>query len=102
MPFTLGVLLLRRLPAVLALRRPLPLGWSESVYLGWFEPIGVAALFYLTMEADRLGVSDSVLTVGSLAVVASTVVHGVTAAPGRVGYERWAQRTQDRRATTGS
>jgi NhaP-type Na+/H+ or K+/H+ antiporter len=81
-----GVLLLRRLPVVLLLRRPLGLRWPDAVFLGWFGPIGVSALFYLTLEADRIGVDPVVLAAGSLVVAASTVVHGLTAAPGRVAY----------------
>lgn len=91
--FALGVLLLRRLPAVLLMRVPLRLTWPDATYLGWFGPVGVAALFYLTMEADRLGVDDSILAAGALAVAASVVVHGTTAAPGRVLYRAWAGRT---------
>jgi NhaP-type Na+/H+ or K+/H+ antiporter len=86
--FVLAVLLLRRLPVLLALRRPLRLGWADAAYLGWFGPVGVSAVFYLTLESERLGATPTVLAAGSLAVAASTVVHGVTAAPGRVLYRR--------------
>jgi NhaP-type Na+/H+ or K+/H+ antiporter len=89
--FVAAVLLLRRLPVLLALRRPLRLGWADAVYLGWFGPIGVSALFYLALEAERLGADPTVLAAGSLVVAASTVVHGVTAAPGRVLYRRAAR-----------
>ncbi|SNS18943.1 sodium/proton antiporter, CPA1 family [Geodermatophilus pulveris] len=87
-----GVLLLRRLPVLWLLRRPLRLGRPDAVYLGWFGPVGVSALFYLALEAERLEVDPVVLAAGSLVVAASTVVHGTSAAPGRVLY---------RRATTG-
>ncbi len=82
----LAVLLLRRVPVLLLMRAPLRLGFPDAAYLGWFGPIGVSALFYLTMEAERLGADDMVLAAGSLVVIASTVLHGVTAAPGRVLY----------------
>lgn len=85
-----AVLVLRRLPLILLLRRPLGLPTADAVYLGWFGPVGVSALFYLTMEADRLGapaVSD-VLVAGSLVVAVSTLVHGLTSAPGRALYHR--------------
>ncbi len=84
----LGVLLLRRLPVVWLLRRPLGLGRADAAFLGWFGPIGVSALFYLALEAERLRVDPVVLAAGSLVVAASTVVHGITAAPGRVLYRR--------------
>lgn len=83
-----GVLLLRRLPVLVLLKRPLRLGWADAVYLGWFGPVGVSALFYLTLEADRLELPHEVMAAGTLVVVASTVAHGLTAAPGRVLYRR--------------
>ena len=81
-----AVLLLRRLPVLLTLRRPLRLGWPDALYLGWFGPMGVSALFYLAMEAKRLGADPTVLAAGSLVVVASVVLHGITSAPGRAAY----------------
>jgi sodium/hydrogen antiporter len=85
----LSVLLLRRLPVLLLLKRPLRLGWSDAAYLGWFGPVGVAAVFYLTLEAKRLGLPAEVLAAGTMIVVASTVAHGLTAAPARVLYRRF-------------
>ena len=90
-----AVLLLRRLPILLLLRRPLRLGWADAVHLGWFGPIGVSALFYVALEAERVGADQTVLAAGSLVVVVSTVVHGVTAAPGRVLYRRATRRDDD-------
>ncbi len=81
-----AVLVLRRLPVLLLLRRPLSFGWADAIYLGWFGPIGVSALFYLMVEAERWGSDSTVLAAGALVVAASTVVHGLTAAPGRVAY----------------
>ncbi|TNH28630.1 sodium:proton exchanger [Micromonospora orduensis] len=84
--FAVAVLLVRRLPVVLALKRPLRLPWRELVFLGWFGPIGVSALFYLAFSADE-GAQDRLLwTAGSLVVALSVVVHGVTATPGRRWY----------------
>jgi NhaP-type Na+/H+ or K+/H+ antiporter len=87
----LAVLLLRRLPVLLLLRRPLALGVPDASYLGWFGPIGVSAMFYLTLEAERLGADPVVLAAGSLVVVTSTVLHGITSAPGRALYQRAAE-----------
>jgi sodium/hydrogen antiporter len=84
----LAVLLWRRLPVVWLLHRPLGLGHADALFLGWFGPIGVSALFYLALEAERLAVDPVVLAAGSLVVAASTVVHGVTSSPGRVLYRR--------------
>ena len=83
-----GVLLLRRLPVLLALARPLGLRLPDALFLGWFGPVGVSAIFYLSLTAEE-GVADPrVWAAGSLAVAASTVVHGVTSAPGRRLYRR--------------
>lgn len=68
-----------------------PPGWHGPALLGWFGPIGVSALFYLALEAERLAVDPVVLAAGSLVVAASTVVHGTTSAPGRLLYRRAAR-----------
>ena len=86
--FAVLVLLLRRPPVVYALRRPLGLARPDAVYLGWFGPIGVSALFYLTLESERLAMDPVVLVAGSLVVAVSTLVHGVTATPGRLLYRK--------------
>ena len=87
-PFTLGVLLLRRPPVVLLLRRPLGLRRVDATFAGWFGPIGISAVFYLVL-AEHEGVQDSRLfAAGTLAVAASTVAHGVSALPGRRIYAR--------------
>jgi NhaP-type Na+/H+ or K+/H+ antiporter len=86
-----AVLLLRRLPVLLVLGRPLRLGRADAVYLGWFGPVGVSAIFYLTLEAQRLGADKDVLAVGVLVVVASTVAHGLSSSPGRVLYRKATQ-----------
>ncbi|EME66664.1 sodium/hydrogen exchanger [Rhodococcus ruber BKS 20-38] len=83
-----AVLTLRRVPILLLLRRPLRLSLPDGLYLGWFGPIGVSALFYLTLEAERMGANETVLAAGSLVLAASTVVFGVTAVAGRVLYRR--------------
>ena len=89
---TAAVLLLRRPPLLFAAMRPLGLGWPSAAYLGWFGPVGVAAVFYLTEVASRAGADPLLLGAGTLVVVASTVAHGVTAAPGRALF-----RAADRR-----
>lgn len=79
--FAVAVLLLRRLPVLVALRRPVGLDGLDAAFLGWFGPIGVSAVFYLT-HSEEQGVNDSLLWAGgSLVVAASTLAHGITAAP---------------------
>jgi NhaP-type Na+/H+ or K+/H+ antiporter len=83
-----AVLLLRRPPVVLALARPLGLPLRDALFVGWFGPIGVSAVFYLALSHEE-GVADPrVWAAGSLIVAASTVAHGVTSAPGRRLYRR--------------
>ncbi len=80
--FTLGILLLRRLPAWLLLGRFMP--WTSSLpsaaFAGWFGPIGAAALFYAMMIQEETG-SAALWPFVSLAIGASVLAHGVTATP---------------------
>jgi len=77
-----AVLLLRRLPAVLALK-PL-LGElrepRDLLFLGWFGPVGAAALYYATFSLQETGIEE-VWTVGSLVICASVLAHGLTDTP---------------------
>lgn len=84
-----GVLLLRRLPVLVLLRRPLGLPWRDAWFLGWFGPIGVSGLYYLLEVGHRVPGSALVVTAGTAVVVASTVVHGLSGSPGRVLYRRF-------------
>lgn len=77
-----AVLLLRRLPAVLMLKPLLRQmrGREDVLFLGWFGPIGAAALYYATLSLDRVG-AEEVWVVGSLVICASLLAHGLTATP---------------------
>src|ERR687890_75519 len=78
-----AVLLLRRLPTVLALR---PLLGSlrrrarDVLFLGWFGPIGAAALYYAAFSLRETGIEEA-WVVGSLIICASVLVYGVSATP---------------------
>lgn len=86
--FVVAVLLLRRLPVVLALRPALRADRAHAAWLGWFGPIGVAALYYLG-HADQQGITaEPVWAAGTLVVAASTVVHGLSSGVGRALYRR--------------
>jgi sodium/hydrogen antiporter len=80
--FALGVLLLRRLPAWLLLRRWLP--WNRdsrsALFAGWFGPIGAAALFYALLIQDETG-SATQWPYITLAIGASVLAHGITGTP---------------------
>ncbi len=55
------------------------------------RPIGVAALFLVTFAIEE-AVDDTVIWPATALVVAlSTVVHGLTGAPGRAAYARTRQ-----------
>jgi NhaP-type Na+/H+ or K+/H+ antiporter len=80
-----AVLLLRRLPSVLGLTPLLKRtrevnGARDALFLGWFGPIGVAALYYATLSVREAGAHEA-WVIGSLVISASVLAHGVTAAP---------------------
>lgn len=84
----LAILLFRRLPILLLLRRPLRLRWPDAVFVGWFGPVGVAALLYLLLAVERTSLDQSVFAAGMLVVAGSTVAHGLTVTIGRRTYLR--------------
>jgi NhaP-type Na+/H+ or K+/H+ antiporter len=89
--------------AVLALRRPLALlvaaplmgprlARRDLVFMGWFGPVGVAALYYGLHATERTG-DPLYWHATSLVIVLSVLAHGVTAFAGL-----WLFRRADRRA----
>jgi hypothetical protein len=85
------VLLVRRAPAVLAVGHAAGLRREDAVFTAWFGTMGVSALFYLAHSMDE-GVSDPrLLAFGTLAVTASVIAFGVTAAPFRRLYAKLAR-----------
>lgn len=76
------VLLLRR-PLVVAVLYPglrRMLNAYDVAYLGWFGPIGIAAIYYATFARGH--VHDPLIWEAASALVfASILIHGVTAAP---------------------
>ncbi len=77
-----SLVLLRRLPLFLLLQlvgRPYA-DWRETVFAGWFGPIGVAALFYAAFAAKH-GASEILWPLISLTVVLSVIVYGISATP---------------------
>ncbi len=93
-----AVLLLRRLPAFLALAPAMETvrGRAEALFLGWFGPIGVAALYYAALSRSETG-DELVFTVATLVICSSVVAHGVTATPGSRLLGR--REARDRQAT---
>ncbi len=101
-----AVLLLRRLPAVLILRPLLGQvrGRRDALFLGWFGPIGAAALFYAAFALRETGIEE-VWVVCSLIICASVVAHGLTSTSltklyGRLAGDEFGQKqdTQETRS----
>ncbi|KAJ5477016.1 hypothetical protein N7539_007160 [Penicillium diatomitis] len=96
------ILLLRRLPIVLVMHK-----WIHQIehvrhagFVGFFGPIGVGAIFYLSicreylreitvdgkMRADAQQVYDTVNVVVWFLVICSIIVHGLSVPVGKAGY----------------
>lgn len=77
-----AVLLLRRLPAIVLLSPLITRLKSvpDVLFVGWFGPIGVAALYYAHFALHRTDIRE-VWVVSSLIVVASILAHGISATP---------------------
>ncbi|MBJ6125663.1 cation:proton antiporter [Microvirga splendida] len=96
-----AVLLLRRPPVLLLLRPLLPgiRGVPDALFLGWFGPVAVAAIYYASMMEHKLG-NPVIWHVVSLVICSSILAHGVTGAPltrlfGRKAGKRSARKGAD-------
>lgn len=78
-----AILALRRLPAVFLLgpllQRQLVDG-AEKVFYGWFGPMGISALYYVTLIARRTTLYE-VWPIVSLVIASSVAALGVSVAP---------------------
>ncbi|PSL57402.1 sodium/proton antiporter (CPA1 family) [Saccharothrix carnea] len=86
--FVIAILLVRRLPFILVLARPLRLARRDALFAGWFGPIGVSALFYLAHSVHEGAIDPRLFAAGTLAVAAHTAVYGLTATLGRKLYAK--------------
>jgi NhaP-type Na+/H+ or K+/H+ antiporter len=77
-----SILLLRRIPALLLLKPAVPQlrMWSEAVFVGWFGPIGVGALYFAAV-AHMETHNTEVWAVATLLIAVTTVLHDFTATP---------------------
>lgn len=76
------VLALRRLPIVTLLTpllRPSIRTAREGLFIGWFGPIGISALFYATLAFPASSQLAAIWPITTLVIVASIVAHGVSA-----------------------
>jgi NhaP-type Na+/H+ or K+/H+ antiporter len=78
----IAVLLLRRPPVLLLLRPLLPgiRSVPDALFVGWFGPITVAAIYYASLMEHKLG-EPVIWHVVSLVICGSVVAHGLTGAP---------------------
>lgn len=85
----LAVLLLRRPPGFWLLTRAMPQMRKprDRAFVSWFGPIGVAALFYAMLSLKH-GAADTVWHAAAAVILASAVVHGITATIGTKTYAR--------------
>jgi sodium/hydrogen antiporter len=86
------ILILRRLPVVAALFPALRATYSaaDCAYIGWFGPIGIAAVYYAAFAVKHTG-EEIIWTATSAAILASILAHSLTAAP----FTRWYARRSD-------
>jgi NhaP-type Na+/H+ or K+/H+ antiporter len=93
--------------AILVLRRPLALlvtgPWlgaglqrRDIAFLGWFGPVGVAAIYY-ALHVRAQTENPVFWHVTSLVVFTSIIAHGITSGPGLTAYARAEQRTTELR-----
>ncbi|KAI8300874.1 Na(+)/H(+) antiporter 2 [Colletotrichum sp. SAR11_59] len=109
-PLGILVLMLRRLPFVFAVHKIIPQieAVKQAIFVGFFGPIGVSAVFYLyvTLEflhtlnegeeprSDVKNMGEVVRVVVWFLAVCSIVVHGLSIPLGKLGY--YAPRTLSR------
>lgn len=87
LPFTIAVLLIRRLPVIFLFREFIPVITTkkEAIFVGWFGPIGVGALFYgqllqhpSILPSNALPFPPYFLSIILFVVFSSIIVHGST------------------------
>lgn len=83
------VLLVRRPPVVPVVLAGSAVSRRERAFMSWFGPLGVAAMYYMTLiETYDIPHKATIFAAASLAVVASVVAHSTTATPGVRRYAR--------------
>lgn len=87
--FAILVLALRRVPAWLLIGEPLRalVDRRDSLFAGWFGPIGIAALFYVTGHETDPAI-DLLWPIVTLVIFLSVVLHGISATPLTKAYGR--------------
>lgn len=77
-----AILMLRRLPIWLLLKPVTPelKTWRQAMFAGWFGPLGISALFYVTLALGKTG-DERLWAVTTLLVTASIIIHGLSSTP---------------------
>jgi NhaP-type Na+/H+ or K+/H+ antiporter len=83
----ISILIFRRLPFVLLLRKFMPElpKFKDALFLGWFGPIGISAVFYALL-IWHLTEEQQIWTIASLMIFFSVVIHGISASPAIKAY----------------
>lgn len=91
-----GILLLRRLPMMILFRPFLqPVReWPSILFMGWFGPIGIAAVFYAALALDKTG-NERVWPIVSFIVLCSIFFHGLTSHPFTLWYGRHVEKEDE-------
>jgi NhaP-type Na+/H+ or K+/H+ antiporter len=83
----LAVLIFRRLPIIMGLYKYIPAisNWRQAVFMGWFGPMGVGALFYYTIaiqyfeeNGPHSHAREVIEPVIYFIILSSVVIHGIT------------------------
>lgn len=101
-PLGILVLLLRRLPMILAFHKYIREveEWRHALFTGWFGPIGVSAIFYLYVSRETLRqiqfdgheredaahLMEALNVVVWFLVICSIVCHGLSVPLGKLGF----------------
>lgn len=81
------VLLFRRLPIIIGLYKYIPAipNWRQAVFMGWFGPMGVGALFYYTIavqyfefDGPNAYARQVIEPIIYFIILSSVVIHGIT------------------------
>lgn len=84
LPLAILIILLRRLPVILLSRRLIPhlFNLRESFFAGWYGPIGVGALFFITHARECMSavpIDNALVHIVNMVVLCSVLIHGTTA-----------------------
>jgi NhaP-type Na+/H+ or K+/H+ antiporter len=99
------VLLVARPAAIELVLLRASLSWEARAFIGWFGPRGLnSLLFALLAVHNNVPQAEFLLAVTGVVVIASVILHGVTATPLAAWYGRMADRetlAEERESTAG-